>query len=161
MSNNVSITSGSGTTIATDQLGTGEHVQLIKVLDGTEDSANRWKVNSSGAALMQISPDTFTAVASTISSSGNNTVLTPSSGKAIRLHYVCLSASTDNTSPVTASVKFNGGSTLYKVSLYGGSMFARNIGAGNRYLQGSTNQTLVVDLSTAQSIHVNVEYEEI
>lgn len=161
MANNVAITQGSGTNVATDQLGSGEHVQIIKVMDGTEDSTNRWKVNSSGAALMQISPDTFTAKAVSISSSGNNTIHTPSAGKAIRLHYLCVSAAASNTTDVTATVKFSGGSDLYKVSLFGGAMFARNIGAGNRYLQGSADTALVVNLSDAQNVFVSIEFEEI
>lgn len=38
MADNVAITAGSGTTIATDQLTGGEHVQKVKLLDGTADS---------------------------------------------------------------------------------------------------------------------------
>lgn len=34
----IEITHGSGTNVATDQLGTGEHVQYIKIMDGTADS---------------------------------------------------------------------------------------------------------------------------
>lgn len=41
MANNVAITAGSGTNIATDQLGTGEHVQIVKLMDGTEDGSGR------------------------------------------------------------------------------------------------------------------------
>jgi len=39
MADNVAITAGSGTTIATDQLTGGEHVQKVKLLDGTADSS--------------------------------------------------------------------------------------------------------------------------
>jgi hypothetical protein len=39
MADNVAITAGSGTTVATDQLVGGEHVQKIKIIDGTADSA--------------------------------------------------------------------------------------------------------------------------
>lgn len=38
MADNVAITAGSGTSIATDQLAGGEHVQKVKLLDGTADS---------------------------------------------------------------------------------------------------------------------------
>lgn len=38
MPNNIAITAGSGTTVATDQLASGEHVQLMKLMVGTEDS---------------------------------------------------------------------------------------------------------------------------
>lgn len=40
MANNVSISAGTGTSVATDQVGT-DHVQLVKLVDGTEDSAAR------------------------------------------------------------------------------------------------------------------------
>lgn len=39
MADNVAITAGSGTNIATDQLAGGEHVQKVKLLDGTADSS--------------------------------------------------------------------------------------------------------------------------
>lgn len=39
MADNVAITAGSGTNIATDQLGSGEHVQYVKLMDGTLDSS--------------------------------------------------------------------------------------------------------------------------
>jgi len=39
MADNVAITAGSGTTIATDQLSGGEHVQKVKLLDGAADSS--------------------------------------------------------------------------------------------------------------------------
>lgn len=41
MANNVPITAGSGTTVATDQLADNSHVQLIKLMGGTEDSTER------------------------------------------------------------------------------------------------------------------------
>jgi len=39
MADNVEITAGAGTIIATDQLAGNQHVQLVKLLDGTADSA--------------------------------------------------------------------------------------------------------------------------
>ncbi len=41
MPDNVPITAGVGTDIATDQLLTGEHVQLLKLVDGTANSSTR------------------------------------------------------------------------------------------------------------------------
>lgn len=53
MADGVQITSGSGTTIATDQvtdgtLGTGIQVQYVKLMDGTIDSVNKGIIDSSG-----------------------------------------------------------------------------------------------------------------
>lgn len=41
MPDNVPITAGVGTDIATDQLLTGEHIQLLKLVDGTANSSTR------------------------------------------------------------------------------------------------------------------------
>lgn len=41
MADNVPITAGAGTDIATDQLVGGEHVQIVKLADGTPDSGTR------------------------------------------------------------------------------------------------------------------------
>lgn len=41
MANNVDVTPGSGATVATDQLASGAHVQLIKLMDGAEDGTAR------------------------------------------------------------------------------------------------------------------------
>lgn len=41
MADNVAITAGSGTNIATDQLGSGEHVQYVKLMDGTLDGSGK------------------------------------------------------------------------------------------------------------------------
>jgi hypothetical protein len=57
MADNVAITAGSGTNVKTDQLAGGEHVQYVKLLDGTADSAtvvaataNGLKVDGSAVA---------------------------------------------------------------------------------------------------------------
>lgn len=50
MADDVAITAGSGTNIATDQIGAGHHYQRVKVSDGTADSENHWVIDSSGAA---------------------------------------------------------------------------------------------------------------
>ena len=48
MANNGTITPGVGLTVATDEIG-GVHYQRVKIMDGTEDSLNAMKVDSSGA----------------------------------------------------------------------------------------------------------------
>lgn len=49
MANNVPITAGSGTPIATDDI-SGAHYQRVKITDGTEDSATPMVVSAEGAA---------------------------------------------------------------------------------------------------------------
>jgi hypothetical protein len=54
MSNNVSITPGSGAIVATDEVG-GVQYQRIKVNDGTEDSSEYLAVSTRWGALTQVS----------------------------------------------------------------------------------------------------------
>lgn len=57
MADNVAITAGTGTTVATDEVtisATPVQVQYVKVLDGTADSINRHVVDSAGRANMNI-----------------------------------------------------------------------------------------------------------
>lgn len=102
--------------------------------------------------------DTYSAVAVDANSSGNNTIVAITN--TARLYYVSLSANGANSADVTAIVKI-GASEKFKVSLKAGSIFARNIGAGRRYLTGSAGDDIIVNLSTAQTVHVSVEYEDI
>lgn len=105
--------------------------------------------------------DTTSAQGSTHSASGDNTVLTPGVGNRIRLNYISLSADGGNSADVTVIVKFaSGGGTNYKVSLKAGSIWARNVGAGRRYLDGGTNNALIINLSAAQTVHCSIEYDE-
>lgn len=46
MANNIPVTPGSGVNVATDQLQTGEHVQIMKLMDGTEDGTERISGNA-------------------------------------------------------------------------------------------------------------------
>lgn len=95
------------------------------------------------------------------SASGDNTIHTPASGKAIQLCYLCLSAAGGNTADVTALVKFGAGPARYKVSLKAGAMWARNIGAGRFQLAGGANEDLIVNLSAAQTVFASIEYSEV
>ncbi|MDM0042157.1 hypothetical protein QTI05_24175 [Variovorax sp. J22R193] len=53
MADNVPITAGSGTSIATDDV-SGDQYQRVKITDGTADSANHLTVNASGEALVKV-----------------------------------------------------------------------------------------------------------
>lgn len=100
------------------------------------------------------------AAARTVSSAGDNIVHTPASGRFVLLEYVCLSADALNTAPVIATIKWNGGADLYKLSLVPGAIWARNIGAGRKVVTGGQDQALVVSLSAAQNVYYSEESEE-
>jgi hypothetical protein len=57
MSDNLTVTAGTGTTVATDQVGTA-HYQRVKVTDGTADSENHLIVDSSGNAMVKLAAGT-------------------------------------------------------------------------------------------------------
>lgn len=119
-------------------------------------------VDDNGGSLTVDIPDTTTlAKSTTASASGDTTIHTPSGGNRIRLGYLCLSADGGNSADVTVIVKFtSGGTTLYKLSLKAGAIWARNIGAGQRYLDGGVNNPLVINLSGTQTVHASIEYTE-
>jgi len=107
-------------------------------------------------------PDTYNVATLTSSSSGNATIITPSGSNHVRVHYVMMNADGANTADVTAAVRFAAaGVLLYKTSLKAGSIFARNVGAGRRYIGGAAGEALILNLSAAQAVNVTVEYEEV
>lgn len=117
--------------------------------------------DNSGSLTVDIPDVTTSAKAVTASTSGDTTVHTPTASNRIKLGYICLSADGANSADTTVIVKFTaGGSTLYKISLKAGAIWARNIGAGQRYLDGGVNNALIVNLSAAQTVNVSIEYTE-
>lgn len=65
MADNVAITAGAGTTVATDEVDTGggaAHVQLVKILDGTDGGTNR--VAGTTARGLRVDPKPQRVVAS-------------------------------------------------------------------------------------------------
>lgn len=129
---------------------------------GVNNFPSTYPVTDNGGSLTVDIPDTTTLAKSvTASVSGDTTIHTPTASNRVRLSYLCLSADGANSADVTVIVKFTaGGSTLYKVSLKAGAIWARNIGAGQRYLDGGINNALIVNLSTTQTVHTSIEYTE-
>jgi hypothetical protein len=146
--------------------GGGTEATALRVTLAT-DSTGVLSVDDNGSSItidgtVTVSSESLSPTASSASSSGDNTIFTPGGGQSSRVYYLALSADGGNSADVTAIVKFGaGGSAKYKVSLKPGSMFARNIGAGKRYMQGAANEALIVNLSAAQTVHVSVEAESV
>lgn len=102
--------------------------------------------------------DSRIATAVDASTSGDTTIVSITNSP--RLYYISLSANGANSADVTVVVKI-GASTKYKVSLKAGAIWARNVGAGRSYITGSAGDDIVVNLSTAQTVHVSVEYADV
>lgn len=104
----------------------------------------------------------------TASSSGDNTAHTPASGKKIRLYFFGYSASSAVTG-VLVGLKLAGydpgtgaGAVFDQQYLVAaGQPYARNIQGGKRYIEGSVNGALTINLSAAQTVYLNLELEEI
>lgn len=137
----------------------------VKLTDGSGNAVTSAITAVAGAErglTARVVAESLSPTASSASSSGDNTIFTPDSGEITRVHYISLSADGANSADVTAIVKFGaGGSANYKVSLKAGAIFARNIGAGKRYMQGAVDEALIVNLSAAQTVHVSVEAESV
>jgi len=107
--------------------------------------------------ITAVGESTFTATSVDASSSGDNVIVAITNTP--KLYYISLSANGANSADVTATVKI-GASSKYKVSLKAGAIWARNIGAGKKYLTGSAGDDIIVNLSAAQTVHVSVEYTD-
>lgn len=100
-------------------------------------------------------PGVRTTVAVALSTAGNNTIVTPTTGKRIRLHWIGMVRGVSvltSTDPL-AVVKF--GST-------GTEKYRWYVGAFSHWepVDGPLNTPLIVNLSAAAPVQVNVTYEE-
>lgn len=122
---------------------------------------------TSGAPETQpvsVQSDTLVKGTFTATLSGDNTAYTPAAGKSIRLYFFGYSASASVTG-VLVQLKLQGYNAGNPVDAQymsaAGQPYARNIQGGKRYIQGSVNGTLIVNLSVAQSVYFNYELEEV
>lgn len=144
-------------------VGTNEHT--LQVVNESETERRNLKVNgfgelivttSASAAGSELPKGTITAA-----SSGDNTVYTPPAGMKVRLYYFSYSAGA-NVSGVLVGLKFGANSVFDQQYLITpGQPFARNIKAGNSYVEGEVDEPLIVELSAAQTVYVNFEKEDI
>jgi hypothetical protein len=141
--------------------GEGKKLQTFENTVGAESvhSEAVTLVDTSGAAITR----TVTPKAVTCSSSGNNLLLAPASGKAIRIWWYYLGADPANSANVTAALRFaTGGTDFFKTSLsqYGAAV-SHSFKAGQSYYQGAADESLYANLGAAQTVYVNFDYEEV
>jgi len=96
-----------------------------------------------------------TTRAGSISTVGDNSIITPAAGKLLRVFWVGLSSSQDNTGETAVTVKF-GSTSHYRWNM-------GNPGAFSHWqnFQGIVDQPLVINLSAAQTVLWNATYEEV
>lgn len=141
------------TTLATDvALPSGDNtIGRVKITDGTDVA----EVNEvpDGKKALEITTNRYfggkTAVVATVTASGDTTVHTPASGKAIRLYWI--SAITDPDQATTPLIKVLIGTTEYY------RVFAV---AHWEVFEGAADQVLKINLSEASSVAVTAHIEE-
>lgn len=90
--------------------------------------------------------------------SGNNTLITPTSGKKIRLFYV----SYNPLSAVEAGFRFAAAGTIWlKFSVAGSSVITKDFGPAMRYFEGAIDQALILNLSSTVNVNWTVFYAEL
>ncbi len=92
----------------------------------------------------------------TVTAAGDTTVYTPAAGMRVRLKWVGLSSPSTNSAPTTATVKWSGATG----NVYRWSMGAPGAFAHGSVREGAVDEALVVNLSEAQSVFVNLDVEE-
>ena len=117
-----------------------------------------WKIYA--AIVTGLSPGLVPVGRADIALLGNNNIRVPGVGNKIRLYYISLSAPLTNAADVTVLLKFNA-TELYKVNLAPGAIWARNIGAGLKYIEGAINESFIGNLSAALTVLVSYEYQEL
>lgn len=99
----------------------------------------------------------LTAASGSVAVSGNNTLITPTAGKALRVYY----ASYNPALAVEAAFRFGAAGTLWlRNSVTANSVVAKDFNA-LRYLQGGVDAVLFLNLSAAVTTLWNCFYEEI
>lgn len=132
---------------------------VIGIVEQGTAGVNAWKVD--GSSVTQPTAQTVfqvSALSGTAAGSGNNTLLTPAAGKAVRLNYMCYNPSAG----VTAAFRFGAAGSLFLLTTLtvGGSVIAKDFGAF-RYLQGGVNEALILNLSSGVSTNWNIFYTEV
>ena len=153
---NVAQGSTTDVAITTDINGTisGKLRGLVKIFGSVWDSVNN-RLN------VAVGISTYLPQSGTVSSSGNTVIHTPAAGKTIQMFYYMLNADANNSTPVTATIRFSSGSAITTISLPPGGTIARNIGAGKYYFAGAVNDTLIINLSAGANVNFALEYLEV
>lgn len=109
-----------------------------------------------GATWTLLNTGALTPASGQVSSSGNNTLLTPTSGKRLRVYY----ASYNPLTAVEAAFRFGAAGTLWlRNNITANSVISKDFG-DLRYLQGAVNEAVLLNLSLAVNVNWNVFYVE-
>lgn len=92
-----------------------------------------------------------------VNGGGNNTLLTPTAGKKLRIHYF----SYNPLLAVEAAFRFGASGTLFlRNNVTANSIVAKEFGT-NRGWEGAVDEALILNLSLGVSVNWNVVYSEV
>lgn len=134
----------------------------LTTLTPQTDSLTDAELRASNVGV-DVSEAGITPKSATATTSGTTTIVTPSSGKAIRLYWFELSARSTNSAAVVAGLRWTtGGADFFQddFSQYGGKV-SHSYKGGRSYTQGGADEALVINLSASQTVYVNIDYEEV
>jgi hypothetical protein len=140
---------------------TGTFWQATQPISGTVTVANPTTNPETGlakdATLLRRFGDHVTK-AGVVSTIGDNTLHTPTSGKKVRLYWIGLSTSQDNAAENLIQVKLTDadGTVKYRWCLGNPGAFV-----GGRTIEGSVNEPLILNLATTDAVNWNVDLEEV
>ena len=107
--------------------------------------------------IVTILPDTIIPASGQVNSSGNNTLLTPASGKFLRLFYV----SYNPLAAVECAFRFGAAGELWlRNNITGHSIVSKEFGP-RRSLDGEVGAALVLNLSGSVAVIWNAFYAEV
>ena len=155
MADNTTLNTGTGgDVVATDDIA-GVKYQRVKLIlgadgvnDGDVSSTNRLPIANIGA---------LTPASGQVTTLGNNTLLTPASGKKLRIYYV----SYNPLVAVEAAFRFGAAGALWlRNNITANSVIAKDCG-DLRYLEGAVDEVLILNLSLGVAVNWNVFYLEV
>lgn len=135
------------------------HADTITVsMAGVATSAGQATGNATLAAIdVSTAKLQLTPASGSVSGIGNNTLITPSAGKKLRLSYL----SANPALAVELGFRLGAAGTLFlRNSLAAGSVVAKDFG-DMRYLEGAVNEPLVLNLSLGVATIWNALYVEV
>lgn len=119
-------------------------------------STTAWSV--SGSVLVSNAVMALSIASGSVNASSNNTVVTPTAGKKLRVHYV----SYNPAEAVEAAFRLGSTGTRFLRNnlVAGGSIVAKDFG-DFRYLEGAVNDPLILNLSSGVITIWNAFYTEV
>lgn len=150
---------GGGGTQYADGTARGTATGTLSMVD---DGINIQSLKGDTGGRAIIGSETFTIGTTTASSSGNNTVYTPASGKKVRLYSFGYSAGA-NVTGCLAGLRFGPAGTIFnnQYLITAGQAWNRNFQGGKRYIEGAVDESLIVNLGAAQTVYINYEAEDV